>query len=405
MKIFSKLLSSSTILVVALATSLTFGGTASAACFNYDPTGPSTTSQTPVFNNFCNAPYGVGSEADFVRIRQSTNGDDKDNANNPVYTNSVAASCNSGDKFDIWNYLHNDASPDFNNNGTGTAVAHNVQMALNAPVGTTNSNFTFSAKVTADNAASVSDTATLSCNGKQVKLALVPTTVHVYSKAIGGWRDLADNSVNSTTKLGSPNFGSGDMWGCWDYRTVVVYEVTVQEIPQPKPVIATCDLFQVETGDNRTVRVSQFKYTATNAAYKSTVVNWDSGNTAAPSVSAPITDASKVVGQTHQYNADGTYVLTATVSFSSADNNNIVADTKKCEQQITFKAQTPPVVTTTVTTPSTPPPATPVAPVVAAVPAAATLVNTGPGSIAAMFAVTAVLGSVAYRWFLARRLV
>lgn len=407
MKILNKLSNSLVLVAVAMALGLSTvmsSGIAAAAQIPYDPNG-TPTSNTPVFNQFTNVPNGVGDESQFVRIRPST-GDVTSTANNASYTNSLNTVCNTGDKFDVRTYIHNGADPNYNLNGTGSAVAHNVAVAQAAPLNVANTSFAFTSTVTASNAATVSDTGTLNCGNKQVKLSMVPGTVKTYSKTLG-YNSESDSAVNGSLRVGSRVHGSGDQWACWDDRIIVVYAVVVQEIPTPKPVTATCDVFKIETGDNRTVRVSQFKYTATNAAYKNTVVSWDSND--AKAVTSPITNSSQVVGQTHQYNADGTYLLTATVSFSSADSASVpAADTQKCQQKVTFKAQTPPVVTTTVVTPTPPTAPTPVAPALTPAPVAVaptTLVNTGAGSVAGLFAATTLFGAVAYRRFVARRLV
>lgn len=231
MKLMSKLTAGATTLAMSAAMLFSFGGVASADCFQYSGSGM-TTSSTPVFNNICGAPENIGNESDFVRVRQNTNGNDMDNANNGSYTGgTLSAACNDGDRFDVWNYLHNDASQDANDNGNGTAVAHNVQSHLTAQLGSGNS-FNFGDTISASNAASVSDSAALSC-GKQVQLSVVPGSVHIYSIPYGAWKNLGDGSVNGTTKLGSPTLGSGDVWGCWNYRVVVVYQVkvTVPQVP------------------------------------------------------------------------------------------------------------------------------------------------------------------------------
>ena len=414
MKRFNSIITASVAALFLAIFTVTTSGVSHAlpACFTYGQD----TSVTPVFNNICDVgqqlsstegAYPIGNERDFVRIRPSITGDNTVGSAQPKLANSVTSTCKTGDKFDVWTYIHNDATATQNTNGTGTAVAKNVKLALSANgVNTENSNFTFGSTISASNAETVNDTATLSCGGKKVKLTLVKNTLHYnnHTTTANGpapqWTSLGDGYVNSTNAIGNPIFGSGDMYGCYDYRTVVVYTVTVEEVlpPPPAPVVtATCDLFKLETADDRTVKVSQFKYTATNATYKSTVINWDSTKTDVSS--GAITDANKVVGTTHKYAADGTYNVTATVSFSSAATANIVASTTNCNQSVTFKAAVPPVVTTVEPTPTTP-----VAQVVTAPAAPTVLVNTGPGSVMALFATITVASAVAYRKFAARRL-
>jgi hypothetical protein len=385
MKLFKKIAATATALVVTGAVLLSFGGVAHADCWQYADSGL-VTSQTPVFNNICNVP-NIGSESDFVRIRQSSNGNPTDNQNNPNFTvGSLASACNDGDKFDLWNYVHNDAIQDFNDNGNGSAVAHNVQLALAAAgVGTTAKSFNFTSTVSASNAASVSDTVTLNCNGEAVQLSLVPSSVHVWSKSYG-WQGLNDGAVNQTTPIGSPTAGDGNVWGCWDYRVIVVYEVQVHKVQPPAPVY-TCDMFTIVPDESRKVKVTAFTTTAKNGAtFKNAVVEWGDNS--------QNTTAENIVGVTHQYDQkkDATYTITATAHFT-VNGADVTAGGPSCVQKVTFKTNVPPVVTppttTVVTTSSTTP---------------KTLVNTGPGSVAALFAAATVAGTVIYRRMLTRRL-
>jgi hypothetical protein len=197
------------------------------------------------------------------------------------------------------------------------------------------------------------------------------------------------------------------MWGCWNYRMVIVYEVKVTQVTPtpptpptpPKPpvtppaVTATCDEFTITPGDNNTVTVNGFKATATNSTFKNAVINWgdSSNNTTA-------TDSNSVVGQTHQYANNGTYDVSALVTFTVPGQADITSGGSGtiCSESVTFSSNVPPVVTPpSVTTPA---PTTPVT----AQPAA--LVNTGPGSVIALFAAAATIGTVGYRSFLRRNL-
>lgn len=396
MKAFTNLKSSiAAALVLSTALFVTFGtGNASAiACYPY-VAGNTQTSSTPVFNNICGVPsllsssegqYPIGDEPDFVRIRPNVSGDDTNSAANPKLRNQVDATCNTGDKFDVWTYIHNDASQDDNNNGTGSAVAKNARLALSAPTNTQNSSFSFSSRVSADNAASVSDSAVLNCGGKQVKLTLVGGSVH-YNNNLNQttYHPLSDSSVNGTTALGSPIWGNGNVWGCWDYRMVVVYQVTVTEIQTPPPVVATCDMFSIVANEDRKVRVTDFKYTNKNVGVTNVVINWGDNNktTVGPS---------EVIGQTHQYpneNTDVSYTISAVVNFANNTSNGGAGT--PCVQTVKFSKTKPPIITPGPTTPTPPAPTS--------------LVNTGPGSIAGIFAAVTAAGTVAYRKLLTRRL-
>lgn len=409
----TKLVNTTIAATVAMSTALLIGftGLAHADCFQYTANNFQT-SQTPVFNNICGVPtllsstdgqYPLGNESDFVRIRPNTSGDDTVSKDNPKLTNDLTSACADGSKFDIWTYVHNDASPDFNNNGSGTAVAHDVKVALSAPLNTPKSNFSFGSTVSASNASSVSDTATLNCGGKQVTLTLVPSSVH-YNNNLQQptYTGLGDAAVNSTTGIGSPVFpangAGGNVWGCWDYRTVIVYQVTVKTTPPP-PVtpVYTCDVFNIVADVNRSVKVSTFATTATNGAvFKNVVIDWGETPPAVVSSTNPI-------GLTHQYSKDkdATYIITATAHFTVNGADVTAPTSPNCVKQVNFKGETPPVVVPPTTPPVTPP-STPPATPIASTPT--TLVNTGPGSIALLFAITAAVGTFAHRWYMGRRL-
>jgi hypothetical protein len=384
MKLLNKITAAAATLGLSTAMLISFGGVASADCFQYNANG-FTTSNTPVFNNICNVPNGIGDEANFVKIRPNTTGDDTSTSNNAAYAANLNAACNNGDSFDIHTYIHNDATADQNNSGSGTAVAHGVQLSLAAATGTTASSFNFASMVTANNAATVHDSTTLNCSNGPVKLTLVPSSVKVYGTQYS-WTGLPDNSVNGTFKIGSPIINSGDQWGCWNYRVVVVYEVTVQkETPPPPTPSFMCTALGLVAEDNRRVKLNIFTTTASNGAvFKDAVINWGDN-------SALLTTGS-VVGQTHQYAADGTYLVTAIAHFT-VNGQDVTSGGAQCQKQVTFSSNVPPTVTPPSTTSTTPTPAAPTA-----------LVNTGPGSVVGLFAATTAIGAVAHRWMLGRRL-
>jgi hypothetical protein len=205
-------------------------GTASAAQIPYVPGEPLPAPTTPAFNIYTNVPAGVGNEADFVKLRKS-NGDPTVPAATSNFIDPVNADCKVGDQFDIRTYVHNGANEDFNNNGSGTAVAHNVKVAMNAPLNTTSKTFSFTSSISASNAATVNDSGKLNC-ADNVQLELVPKTVRVYSQHYG-WKNGPDSAVNGNLKIGSRELGSGDVWGCWPDRVVLVYVVKVKEAPKP----------------------------------------------------------------------------------------------------------------------------------------------------------------------------
>lgn len=314
------------LLVAAVSAMLggVFVATANAACVQYDPNG-TPTSKTPIFNQFCGVPNGVGNEADFVRVRQNVTGNPT-TGDNAAYVDSLNSACAVGTKYDVRTYVHNGADPAFNTAGGASAIAHNVVVAQTAKLNQPDSNFTFKSTVTASNAASVSDTAKLSC-GKDVVLKLVPSSVHVYSKALG-WNGAPNSAVNGTLKIGSQVLGSGDVLACWDDRVIVVYEVVVEAAPAPPVQAITCDLIGTLTRtSNRTVRLNEIKYSVSGGAtFKDFSINWGDGKTS-NNVTLP---------QTHTYEADGNYTVTAFVN-GTKDGNLVSVTSAKCTTKVDTK--------------------------------------------------------------------
>jgi uncharacterized repeat protein (TIGR01451 family) len=169
------------------------------------------------------------------------------------------------------------------------------------------------------------------------------------------------------------------------YNTADVNMTKVCTPPAPTPTY-TCDAFDI-TGDQagKAATVSNFKQTTTNGAtFANAVINWGD-NTAALTTN-------NVKGQNHSYAADGTYTVSAVLHFT-ANGKDVTASGPNCSKTITFTSTKPPVVTPT-------PPAPVVTPV-ATTPV--TLVNTGPGQVIGLFAVVAMVGAFAHRYFLTRR--
>jgi len=140
----------------------------------------------------------------------------------------------------------------------------------------------------------------------------------------------------------------------------------------------TCDELDVSQSSGRTVTITNFKTTATNGAvFTSADINWGDNST--------VDNSATVIGENHQYAADGTYTINVIAHFT-VNGQDVTASGPSCQKQVSFN--TPPV------TPPTTPPVTP----------PTTLVNTGAGSVAGIFAIATIAGTVAYRWFIGRRL-
>lgn len=288
----------------------------------------------PVFNIYTNVPYGTGNEADFVRLRKS-NGDPTVPANTSGFVDPLSAACAVGEKFDVRTYVHNGANERFNNNGSGPGVARNVNVAMQAPLGVTNKNFTFQSTITASNAGSLTDTGVLNC-ANNVQLKLVPQTVKVYSRHTG-WNGAPDGSVNGNLKIGSRTVGSGDVWGCWEDVTVVVYTVEVVKAPQPKPEVR-CDAILVDKIGERKYRYG-IRYTATNGAtLKSVKYYFDKVNNPENNrtVTAPFTTE-------YEYAQAGEFRVTTDLTFAIPGQTDRVVTDDKCATTIKTEVKPCPV--------------------------------------------------------------
>jgi len=141
---------------------------------------------------------------------------------------------------------------------------------------------------------------------------------------------------------------------------------------KPETPIYSCNLLTLTKGDNRTI-TAKVNYTASNGATLK-MVTYDFGDS-----STPLTTDKTTV--THQYTADGTYAVTAKLTFnvSGADKTGVTSES--CAQSVTF------------TTPGVPPVTPPTE-----------LPNTGAGNVIAVVFGAIVAGTIAGRLFLSRRL-
>ncbi len=152
-------------------------------------------------------------------------------------------------------------------------------------------------------------------------------------------------------------------------------DVTInKENCQPTPPTPTysCDMLNVTPGDNRTATFSTTASATGGAQISLYQYNFGDGTPVL------MTDKANV---THTYAKDGQYAARVSVQVN-VNNKPQVVTSDKCAALVNF---------TTPTTPGTPGQPT-------------TLVNTGPGSVAAMFVAITAIGTVAYHWMLGRRL-
>lgn len=168
------------------------------------------------------------------------------------------------------------------------------------------------------------------------------------------------------------NVGVAHPTGTPEYFNTAYTNVNRECKNQPK---YSCDLLTVTKGDNRKITAS-VAYTGTNGATLKTVTyNFGDGST-------PLTTDKTNV--TYTYAKDGTYAVTATLTFSVNGADKTGVTSAACAQSVTFTTPTPPV-----TPPVTPPTVLP---------------STGAGSVVGIAAAAMAVGTIGYRLFVSRKL-
>jgi len=321
-------------------------------------------SPVPAFNVFTGVPAPVGNEPDFLRARVPVNGDPQDPTTQ--YSDPLNTSCTDGQVIELRVYVHNGASADANNNGTGPSIAHNSIVKVSIP-GDEATSFMPQATISASNAETVSDGVTINCGGQQVKLNYVNGSASQFSLG-SGVSALPDSIVSSGALIHSEKV-PGDVWGCWNERVYVVLEVKVQVIP-PKPIPAACTLLSITQPADHKVTVNSVTFTANDATVSGIAIDFGDGtNQTVQPNQFPIS---------HTYTGDTSRTITATI-LTNLGNETSAA----CMKPVSFTSTpTPPVVPPSVTS----------------------LVNTGPGNVIGIFAATSLVGAFLHRkWTLRRK--
>lgn len=249
---------------------------------------------------------------------------------------------------------------------TGFVAVNNINVQVVLPTGASTTNTsTMTATYTDGLVSSTSDTTTVNFTNPQT-ISYESGTTKLYDSNGQLVQNEPDGITGSGVGLGSLN---GSTTEYLNFQAKV-------NCPTPPPSATfSCDELDVTAADNRTVKISVFNTTATNGAvFKNAVVNWGDN-------SVPLTSAN-IVGQSHQYGANGTFTIAATAHFT-VNGQDVTASGSQCQKSVTFSSAPPKV---------TPPPAAPTA-----------LVNTGPGDVAALFGGTTAAGTFGYRWMLTRR--
>lgn len=181
----------------------------------------------------------------------------------------------------------------------------------------------------------------------------------------------ANNTYNVVATL---SFSAGSTTlptsSCQASITVNVTPPPVVVPPTPAAPSAICtNLSLIQSTSNLRNVTATTTFSAINGAILNNVsFNWGDNNTV---------NNGLVQSASHVYQGNGTFTVIATLSFTAGGSN---LPNSACQATLTFSTTTPPVVTPAV------------------------LVNTGPGSVAAMFAAFTAIGTFGYRVFLSRRL-
>lgn len=327
---------------------------------------------------FADSPGSLAGGSDIYQVRNVTQ-------NDTTYGSSVTAACNDVVKYSV--KLSN----------TDYGQLTNVTVKASLADGTMNASATTAAGGTTSTSGKVSVTVP-----SKASLSYLSGTTKLYTVDGTLIKTLADGVT-------SGGVNAGDLKG--STREFLQFEAKVKcETPPPATPVYSCDAFGLAVyNDDRMVTVNKFSYTAKDgASYKNVVVDWGDNSTALITTNP--------MGDSHQYAADGTYTVRATVHFTV--NGKEVTDSGSCAQKVTFKTTTPPpkeckpgipVGDTRCETPKkcqpgqtgiypnchTPtPPTTPTTPTPPTV-----LPNTGAGAVAGLFAAATVAGTVGYRLF------
>lgn len=175
---------------------------------------------TPHFNTY-NDVDGIGSESDFLRIGVDGSGG-----------NTIEA-CEDGQVIDLWFYVHNGAASSLNEADlSGEGVARNTVVDLDI------NNTTVKARITADNAAKVTDTISVTCGDGDISLEYVGlsdfATTAVTDATLGEYKLRGDGNLMNGEQIG---YTGGVVPGCWEYRGRINAQVKVVRAVEETPVV------------------------------------------------------------------------------------------------------------------------------------------------------------------------
>ncbi len=246
----------------------------------------------PMFNVHTGVDYGIDNESDFLRIRKSDG----------TKVNTIEA-CSG--ELNLWFYVHNGQSSlnnSVDNSGAPTATNQGVGVATNTrvsirPLPTTyGKSQTLTGKITADNADTVTDTASITCASDDIKVEYESIEqLYLYNPTLeAGYALSGDITSEAGAQLG---FAGGRMPGCWDYRTIILVKVKITKKP---PVVKLCVLADPN-------KISRTKYDLT--------ANVTATNTTVQSYTFTVKNSANVVVDTKVFN---TSALSQTYNFEQA---------------------------------------------------------------------------------------
>lgn len=279
------------------------------------------TSPVPAFNVYTGDVPQFGDERNFLQVHKV----------GEAYTDNLSSTCEADETFQMRVYVHNGAGAGANNNGTGPSVAHGTKVKVTLPNGEADS-FTSSAQISADNAATVSDTTVINCNGKTVKLTYVAGSAKAKLVSANQYVALGDSIVSTGVPINSQLNGvPGDVWGCWDDRILVLLTVKVEEVEEIIPVYS-CDLLSVNKLADNKYRFS-VTYTAKDGAvFQNVTYSFGDGTT----VTNGATTEHTYTASTEVKNVN------ATVNFM-VDGESVSASSTNCNTKVTLTKDNCPV--------------------------------------------------------------
>lgn len=312
----------------------------------------------PQFNAYSDV-QNYGNEHDFFRVGPV-------NGRGSEFSNNFNV-CEGNAQFNT--YVHNSAPEGYNGtNNNGTGVATNTKLQINLPTGSAKEQ-NAEAVISASNAPTVKDGATINCGDHEVKIEYVANSATVYGNHIpGGSQKLSNEVVNGGTLVGS-YANDGVVPGCWDFRVYVTIEVKVTKVTKETPAYQ-CKVTDVVVNDEQLRKVTAtVNGSATNGAE---VVGYELN----------FGDGTVVAEQSamHEYAANGSYAITGRVQVKLPNGDVVWADGAECVKEVTFDGETP-------VTPETP----------------TTLPSTGVGSLAGIFTAVSAAGAVAHNAISRRR--